>query len=209
MERLRLFTRNVGVALGTVVLALALPARGVASPIIQDTSNEARNISPFAGQSFTAEDAAIGIAGVYVVDFTLQPGTPATDATIVYELYAGVYLAGGTLLASRTFSGLTEGFAGFADVSFAGVALTPGSIYSLVVTNDTAEWGVASVFPSAYGGGTALLPPAGDPGLPPRDLRFHVLPAAVPEPGAMLLLAVACGGVLGRRVTIARRRREV
>jgi len=41
-------------------------------------------------------------------------------------------------------------------------------------TNDTFEWGVESAFSDGgtyCTGGTAMLPPFGDPGPPPGDLR--------------------------------------
>jgi hypothetical protein len=66
-------------------LSLGLPTPSAGSPIIQDFSNEARNIAPWAGQSFTAEDALIDVVGVYVVDFTI--GSVATDTTVEYSLY--------------------------------------------------------------------------------------------------------------------------
>ena len=182
-----------------------MPARGLAGPIVQDFANEARNIAPWAGQTFTAEDALIGVAGVYVVDFTI--GSVATDPSVTYDLYEGAG-ATGTLLASRTFSGLADGFSGFADVSFAGVALVVGSTYTLLVGNDTFEWGVESAFSAGgtyYAGGSAWLPPSGDPGTPPRDLRFHVLPASVPEPAGVILIVAGLVASAARRFTLRRR----
>jgi hypothetical protein len=194
--RVRLHKVTLAVALWGL---LGLPAVGAASPIIQDLSNEARNISPWVGQSFTAEDALIDTVGVFVVDFTI--GSVATDSTIVYDLYDGFGWAG-TLLGSRTYSGLSEGFDGYADVSFAGIPLVVGSIYTLRVSNDTLQWGVESDFAGGgvyYPGGTALLPPSGGPGTPPRDLRFHVLPEVVPEPGTVILLGTGIGAAALRR----------
>ena len=86
-----------------LALLLGLPAAGGAGPIVQDFSNEARNIFPLVGQSFTAEDPFIGAVGAFVVDFTF--GSVATDTTIDYQLYAG-FGNGGSLLGTRTFSGL-------------------------------------------------------------------------------------------------------
>lgn len=175
------------------------PTGAWAGPILQDFSNEARNIFPFVGQTFTAEDPFISVAGVYVVDFTI--GTVATDSTIEYRLYQGIDTSG-PLLGTRIFSTLTEGFDGFADVSFAGIPLVVGAPYLLYVTNDTTRWGVESAFNSGgtfYVGGNAFLPPSGDPGVPPRDLRFHVLPQ-VPEPGTLVLVgsAIAAAAVSRR-----------
>lgn len=209
MKSVRQSPRIPGVVFVALALCLALPAPSAAGPIVQNVQNEARNISPFEGQTFTAEDALIGIAGVYVRDFTFCPTVPlidgcvtvATDPDVVYDLYAGVYLAGGTLLATRTFSGLVEGFNGFADVSFAGLSLVVGNTYSLVVSNDTFQWGVDSAFiADYYTGGAALLPFA--PGDSSRDLRFHVLPDSIPEPATLVLLGVGLAAAgMRRRMT--------
>ena len=185
---------------------LALPAVGAAGPIIQDHSNEGRNIWPWVGQSFTAEDGLIDTVGVFVVDFTI--GSVATDSTIVYDLFEG-FGSAGNLLGSRTYSGLSEGFKGYADVSFAGIPLAVGSVYTLRVSNDTPQWGVESDFDGAgayYPGGAALLPPSGEPGTPPRDLRFHVLPEVVPEPGTIVLLGTGIGAAALRRFRTRRPR---
>ena len=117
-----------------LALLLGLPAASSAGPIVQDFSNEARNIFPLVGQSFTAEDPFIDTVGAYVVDFTF--GSVATDTTIDYQLYAG-FGNGGALLGTRAFSGLVDGFGGYADVSFAGIPLVVGSTYTLFLTNDT------------------------------------------------------------------------
>ena len=173
----------LGLLLSAMALCLASPKTAGAGPIVQDASNEARNIFPWVGQSFTAEDMFIDIVGAYVTDFTF--GSVATDTSIVYSLYEGIG-TGGTLLGSRTFSGLFEGFDGFADVSFAGIPLIVGNPYSFIVSNDTAEWGVESAFGDFYAGGALLLPV---PDEFEREMRFHVLPAAeVPEPATLLLL---------------------
>lgn len=182
-----------------LALLLGLPTAGSAGPIVQDFSNEARNIFPLLGQSFTAEDAFIDAVGAYVVDFTFA--SVATDATIDYQLYAG-FGNGGALLGTRTFSELVDGFAGYADVSFVGIPLVVGSTYTLFLTNDTTQWGVESAFSAngaLYPNGAALLPPNFDPGVPPRDLRFHVLPQTVPEPTTVVLLGLGVATARARR----------
>ncbi len=180
---------------GVILLGAAPTAAGT---ILQNVSNEARNIVPWVGQTFTAEDPFIDVVGAFVTDFSF--GGLATDSTIDYELYTGVGI-GGTLLGTRTFSGLFEGFDAFADVSFAGIPLIVGASYSVIVRNDTAEWAVESAFGDFYAGGELLLPSPDDFDFD-RDLRFHVLPAAVPEPATTLLLTA---GVV---VLAARRRRR-
>jgi hypothetical protein len=183
-------------------VSLGLPVSGLAGPIIQAVSNEARNIFPWVGQTFTAEDALIDVVGAYVVDFTFSPSgpLPATDTTIDYSLYEGLG-TGETLLGSRTFAGLFEGFGGYANVSFVGIPLAVGATYTLLVSNDTFEWGVASAFSNGgalYPGGDALLPPDGGSGIPPRDLRFQVLPQ-VPEPGTLALLGLGLAAAAALR----------
>ena len=165
------------------------------------------------GQTFTAEDAGISNVGFLVAD--MNDWVAPLDLSIEYRLYAGIGTAG-PLLATREVFPLPAGPYGrvnpfpyssgwWADADFSGVPLTIGSVYSLIVANDTARWAIAAYGvpgirnDAYYPGGTSLLY-----GLPQDyDQAFYICSesspgcydpgpeppfSTAPEPSSMILL---------------------
>lgn len=182
--------------LGLASLAIATFATTAgAAPILQDQTSSAYQIeffSPF-GQSFTAEDAHVSI-GFFIQDFNPQIAPGDDDVTIT--LYAGEGTAG-AVLGSGDVTGLTLGFQGWADVDFSSVALTLGSVYTAVISDDTVRWGVqAQTSGNPYAGGQLYLEGNAQAN---GDARFRVLPQQVPEPLTLVLAGLGLAGFSLRR----------
>jgi hypothetical protein len=174
-----------------------------ATPIIQDVGPGEIGIqfASAVGQTFTALDPLIDTMGIYVSDVNAEFNP--LDLSVDYQLYEGAGV-GGALLGSRTIN-LLAGFRGYADVSFAGIPLVVGSVYTLAIVNDdTLRWFVSFADGDPYAGGSMMT--FGDLSLN-RDLRFHIFPEAdaipVPEPISFVLVGA---GLIGAGVCRYRRR---
>jgi PEP-CTERM motif len=162
-----------------------------------DLSLQIQSFSPI-GQTFTAEDSSIQSIG-----FSVEDGNPSlgpTDFALTVSLYQGIG-TGGSLLAARTFSGLTPGFSGFFAADFSSVGLTVGDVYTLILSDTTPRWFVDLRLDNPYAGGEAIILGAL---IPSDDLGFEVVPATVPEPGTLLL--AGCGASCIVIAWLARRR---
>lgn len=129
------------------------------------------------GQSFTADATSYLHLGLWIDD--VNDHIAPADFTIDYQLYAG----GGTsgmLLDSDTVTIPSAGFSGWVDGDFSDIVFTVGNVYSLVATQDTARWAVASTM-TPYAGGSNIFAGSEFGG---GSRAFH----ATPEPATTLLL---------------------
>ena len=149
-----------------------------AGPILQPQHNGLVQIliATPVGQTFIAEDAAIGSIGFFIEN--INSSSAPTDLDLTVALYAGDAGAVGT----------------------AGVLLTIGARYSAMLINDTPRWGLR-INQHTYGGGNGPIPgridyTGGDwielgNTNPLFDATFRVLPAAsIPEPATVLLVGL-------------------
>jgi hypothetical protein len=132
------------------------------------------------GQTFTADEQHLSSIGV---DFSSTSG-----GYITYSLLAGAG-ANGPIIATSTAYDL-PGVSGFANASFAGVDLTVGDVYTVILTAPNNQWLVdwnQVNLPGAvdYTGGVAIF--QGKP-LPIADLAFEVL--SVPDSNCQWLLLI-------------------
>lgn len=170
------------------------------------------------GQSFTAFTDTITSVGFQFN--TLNPG--AANAPITFNLFAGETLTGPSLF-TGSFAlpvAWTDRIPRWADIALPSVAVTNGSVYSLVLNTTSARTGIVlgpdyNIFtgqplgPDAYAGGRAFANRTMFPNCTGAnnncDLNFRVtgetLAAAVPEPASWALLILgfaAVGGALRR-----------
>ena len=173
----------------------AAPAQ--AYPILQDQFSQLNQIyenRPI-GQSFTAEDAHILSVG-----FRFEPinSANASAEPLTITLHEGAGLAGPVLAAAQIDP--AAGFVGFVDADFSAVPLTVGAVYTAEIRTLTTStyWGVWSKLwfnePDQYPGGAMYLRGSLAPS---SDLTFRVLPAAVPEPSTLLVVASGLAWGLG------------
>lgn len=91
------------------------------------------------GQSFTAPGSP-----VYSFGFRLFPINPVAGvAPLSFSLFAGEGTAG-PLLLTRTVTP-PAGLNGYFDLDLSGVTLTPGSVYTVVLTTTNSYWGLYAV----------------------------------------------------------------
>jgi len=138
------------------------------------------------GESFTAVDANIGLAGFMLID--VNPGA----GNIAYNILKGDGLDG-SVVASRSSSGppINVGFKGFFDLDFSGTTLSVGQQYTLEMVTSSPRWAAFySTFDvysgTSYNAGTFY-----------SDFTFHIL--AVPEPSTLTLLALGAIGAFSIR----------
>jgi hypothetical protein len=190
-----------------LTMALSIGGRVEATTILQDTRATLGlhqiQYHHVLGQTFTAEDPLVK-AGFFVED--VNAFAAPDDFTVRYALWDGLFTGNsGVLLGTGVFSGLSDGFAGFADVDFEAVTLVPGRTYTLTIENDSVRWGVwtsgdllaGGVFEvnDVYSGGQAIKQ-----GLivPEVDWSFRVTP--IPdEASTYLLLVVGVTGLVAVR----------
>jgi hypothetical protein len=150
----------------------SVPLQALVTPpgIVNQTGlSEGRQILHFSptGQTFIANSTAAYSIGLFIEDANSH--IAPTDFTIDFDLYAGIG-TGGALLGTRTFSGLSDFYNGFADVDFSAVSLTPGSTYTVIVRNDNARW-FLRYSGNQYSGGTAIV--SGSP-VASEDAGFRI-----------------------------------
>lgn len=216
-------TAFLGFAASAAALSFALPATAATLEVVSGSGQRAAQIQAFGpvGQSFTAFTDTITSVGFQFN--TLNPGS--ANAPISFSLFAGETLTG-TALFTGSFAlpaAWTDRTPRWADIVLPGIAVTNGSVYSLVLSTTSARTGIVlgpdyNIFngqplgPDAYAGGRAFANRTLYTNCTGAnnncDLNFRVtgdnLVAAVPEPGtwAMLILGFGIvGGALRRRAT--------
>lgn len=217
-------TTLFGAAAAAAALAFALPAAAQSSQTLEVAANPQTNrlvtISAFdpIGQSFTAFTDTITSVG-----FQFGSLNPAqANNAITLNIFSGATLTGSSLY-TATFTlptSINSRTPTWFDVALPDLAITNGSIYSLVLTTGSSSRNAVAVGPGfnvqtgqftggdAYAGGRAFASRAlysNCPNTPDSicDLNFRVtgdvLAGAVPEPGswALLILGFAViGGAL-------------
>lgn len=180
------------------LLAASLPATAAIPNVIdQEPSLGNTLIATFSqsglAQSFKQVADNISGAGLFLL------GNPNSPAEITIELWSNLPNLGGSLLAGGTTSGPG---AGWVDVFWTPVAVTPGTTYFLVFNGPPAT-GLAGSTLNPYPDGHVFAT-AGFASFPNLDYTFRTYAAAVPEPAAW---ATTVGG-LGLLALLAARRRH-
>ncbi len=167
--------------------AAVFPARGAVILDQQQNSNPqymAGFHQPDLAQSFQPGFSNVAGAGIFT-----QP-TVGTGENLTIGLYQTL---GGTLLASGTFNGATNG--SWVDVFWSPVAVTPDTTYYLVFTSSGTSMGIAGDTNNPYSRGQTYAN-AGFQSFPAFDYTFRTYSddagaGQVPEPGSLLLVAGA------------------
>lgn len=172
--------------------------------ISQDTDTGANQILAYSpiGQVFTAEDASIQSIGFFIEDF--NPTFAPKDHNLQINLYIGDSGFSGEFIKQSVVNNIPDFQNGYIDFDFSTVSLTVGQKYSAMLLADTARWGVAIQRDfDNYAGGYSITN-VGNTGQ--EDLRFHVIPAAIPEPQTYAMFLAGLGIVgfgIHRRQEIA------
>lgn len=177
------------------LFATALPALAVIPNVTDQESSERNNLIATFGQSGLAQSFKqladnISGAGIYIL------GSPGESDVVTIELWSKLPNQGGSLLAGGSASGIG---AGWVDVFWTPVAVTPDTSYFLVFSGPSAL-GLAGSTLNPYPNGQAFAT-SGYAGFPNFDYAFRTFAAAVPEPstwasmmgglGLLALLAAA------------------
>jgi hypothetical protein len=150
------------------------------------------------GQSFTPTLTGINFATFQFTNFASVAGTYEA------EVHSGI---NGSLLGTSAPVSLPASFGGSSsqtgaqvEFDFANtIALTPGSIYSLILVrlDSTSNFAAIGIDPGTYGGGSEIVGGSAIPGL---DLIFSEginVSSAAPEPASVTLLGLGSLGLLG------------
>jgi hypothetical protein len=147
------------------------------------------------GQTFKAEDQHISAIGFWLIDFNPQSGPISANI----ELFRGVGIYGQSL-GTASVEGLAPGFDGFYDADFSFVNLTPGEMYTAIVSSPNARHGMSYrqwrneygriLAPDPYIYGNFII--AGN-----IDYNCDAIFRVIPEPATILLFAL--GGLTLRR----------
>lgn len=216
-----------GAAASAAALLFALPAAAQEETlqVTSGTGKRAAQILAFGpvGQSFTAFTDTLTSVGFQFN--TLNPGS--ANAPITFNLYAGETLSG-TSLYTTSFTlpaAWTDRTPRWFDIGLPDVAITDGSVYSLVLSTTSARTGIVlgpdyniytgqPLGPDGYAGGRAFARTTLYPNCTGAnnncDLHFRVtgetLAAVVPEPSAWALLILGFG-VVGSALRAGRKTR--
>jgi hypothetical protein len=104
---------------------------------IYDPAIQVKVASPI-GQTFKAEDQHISAIGFWLIDFNPQ----YEYISVNIELFRGVGINGQSL-GIESVKGLAPGFNGFYDADFSFVNLTPGEMYTAIVSSPNARPGLS------------------------------------------------------------------
>lgn len=147
------------------------------------------------GQTFKAEDQRISAVGFWLIDFNPQSG----PISVNIELFKGVGIYGQSM-GIAPVEDLAPGFNGFYDANFSFVNLTPGEIYTAIVSSPNARPGLSYrqwkneygriLAPDPYIYGNCII--AGN-----IDYNCDAIFRVTPEPATLLLFAL--GGLALRR----------
>ncbi|MFZ5505763.1 MAG: PEP-CTERM sorting domain-containing protein [Pseudomonadota bacterium] len=160
------------------LFATALPALAVIPNVTDQESSERNNLIATFGQSGLAQSFKQLADNVSGAGFYLFSSPDESDVVTI-ELWSKLPNQGGSLLAGGTASGVS---AGWVDVFWTPVTVTPGATYFLVFSGPSAL-GLAGSTLNPYPDGQTFAS-SGYVGFPNFDYAFRTFAAAVPEPAA-------------------------